>query len=82
MNSPTSEKSLIDLSAQLEQYDLHTDDGHTVCWNKHNKDHPRNWSFWAKAYTAIVISWLELFMTGISSSGVRITFFPISSLVS
>ncbi|GAB7355515.1 hypothetical protein MBLNU459_g6001t2 [Dothideomycetes sp. NU459] len=69
MESPSSERRLVDLDEQLKQHDLHTDDGRIVCWNESNKDHPRNWDFWDKAYTAILISWLELFMTGISSSG-------------
>lgn len=79
MDSPTSEKPLSDLDEQLERYDLHTDDGHTVCWNRTNEDHPRNWGIWAKAYTTILICWLELFMTGISSSGVSVSLYSLLS---
>lgn len=45
-------------------------DGHEVCWNDDAVDHPRNWKPSTKYYTTVVISWLELYMTGISSAGV------------
>ena len=48
-------------------------DGDKVCWNDDAVDHPRNWKPWTKYYTTIVISWLELYMTGISSAGVCLT---------
>lgn len=68
-DSPRSSRALLDLDDQLNHYGVHIKDEKTVCWNESNKEHPRNWGPWSKHYTAVLICWLELFMTGISSSG-------------
>jgi len=48
---------------------VHVDRNNRICWDEDAKRHPRNWGFGAKAYTAALISWLEMYMTAISSSG-------------
>ncbi|KAI5200015.1 hypothetical protein AUEXF2481DRAFT_3729 [Aureobasidium subglaciale EXF-2481] len=53
----------------LEKHGCHLEDGNTVCWNEDSKDHPRNWGLFAKCYTTVLIGWVELYMTGISSAG-------------
>lgn len=54
---------------QFEKYGVHIEDDNKVRWNDGARDHPRNWSPWSKYYSAAIISWLELYMTGISTSG-------------
>lgn len=68
LNSPSRTRESTD--NLLEQHGCHLEDGNTVCWNDDSKDHPRNWSLFAKCYTTVVICWVELYMTGISSAGV------------
>ncbi|SMR55103.1 unnamed protein product [Zymoseptoria tritici ST99CH_1A5] len=69
-STPSQSKESNDLSKeQLEQYGVRVGDDNKVFWSDGAKDHPRNWSPWSKYYSAIIISWLELYMTGISSSG-------------
>lgn len=70
MDSPNSSKELLNLDGQLEQHGVHIEDDNKICWNEANQDHPRNWGVFAKTYSTLVICWLELYMTGISSSGV------------
>jgi hypothetical protein len=41
-----------------------------VIWSSNSKDHPRNWGLWSKTYTVIVVTWLEAYMTAISTAGV------------
>lgn len=53
----------------LAHHGVHLD-GNEVRWNDDATDHPRNWNPFTKYYTTIVICWLELYMTGISSAGV------------
>lgn len=83
MNSSTSSRASSDLNELLKKENLHVEDENEneVCWDESNKDHPRNWGFWSKFYTAVVISWLELFMTGISSSGVRNPVKPLYAFI-
>ena len=71
MRSSHSSESTLHLNDTLKEYDVHLEDGDRVCWNHGNQDHPRNWGLWSKYYTVVVISWLEMYMTGISSSGVH-----------
>lgn len=70
MDSSNSSKELLNLDGQLEQHGVHIEDDNKICWNEANQDHPRNWGVSAKTYSTLVICWLELYMTGISSSGV------------
>ena len=70
MSSRNSSRVLLDLDDQLEKHDVHLEEDSKVCWNKTNSDHPRNWDVFSKYYTTVLICWLELYMTGISSSGV------------
>ncbi|KAF1344909.1 putative MFS multidrug transporter [Delphinella strobiligena] len=69
MDSPNSSKELLNLDGQLEEHGVHIEDDNKICWNEANQDHPRNWGVLAKTYSTLVICWLELYMTGISSSG-------------
>ena len=69
MNSSFSSEDPLVLQEQLREHDVHLD-GDRVHWNDTSKDHPRNWGPWSRYYTVVLISWLELFMTGMSSSGV------------
>lgn len=57
------------LNETLQEHGVHVE-GNRICWNKNARDHPRNWSPKTKYWTTIVICWLELYMTGISSAGV------------
>ncbi|CAD0029926.1 unnamed protein product, partial [Aureobasidium pullulans] len=61
LNSPSRTRESTD--NLLEQHGCHLEDGNTVCWNDDSKDHPRNWSLFAKCYTTVVICWVELYMT-------------------
>lgn len=56
---------------KLEQHGVHLENGDQLCWNENAHGHPRHWSAWTKTFSVVVICWLELFMTGISSAGVR-----------
>ncbi|CVL07697.1 related to multidrug resistant protein [Fusarium mangiferae] len=48
---------------------VHVDGDNRICWDEDADQHPRNWSFGTKTYTAALICWLEMYMTAISSSG-------------
>ncbi|KAG5753334.1 hypothetical protein H9Q70_004003 [Fusarium xylarioides] len=48
---------------------VHVDSDNRICWDEDADQHPRNWNFGTKAYTAALICWLEMYMTAISSSG-------------
>ncbi|KAH8178650.1 major facilitator superfamily protein [Sarocladium implicatum] len=48
---------------------VHFDSDNRICWDKDAEQHPRNWKFGTKTYTAALICWLEMYMTAISSSG-------------
>ena len=78
MDSPTSSKSLLDLDERLKHHGVHLEVEQKVCWNKANGDHPRNWGNFSKYYAVVLICWLELFMTGISTSGVSLSFRGLS----
>ncbi|PPJ58096.1 hypothetical protein CBER1_05310 [Cercospora berteroae] len=52
----------------LAKHGVHLKDNE-IRWNKDAEGHPRNWKPFTKWYTTIVICWLELYMTGISSAG-------------
>ncbi|KAF2212826.1 hypothetical protein CERZMDRAFT_40669 [Cercospora zeae-maydis SCOH1-5] len=52
----------------LSKHGVHVK-GKEICWKKDAADHPRNWNTATKWYTTLVICWLELYMTGISSAG-------------
>lgn len=56
---------------KLIQHGVHLENGDKLCWNDNADGHPRCWGAWTKALSVVVICWLELFMTGISSAGVR-----------
>lgn len=66
---PASSKERQNSKDQLDKYGVHIKDNNKVCWNDNAADHPRNWKPWSKYYSAVIIAWLELYMTGISSSG-------------
>lgn len=53
----------------LEEYDLHKNEKDEICWNTNNSQHPLNWKSWPKFYNAIVVIWLEFYMTVLSSAG-------------
>lgn len=72
LNSPSPSGTRQSTDNLLEQHGCHLEDGNTVCWNDDSKDHPRNWGPVAKCYTTIIICWVELYMTGISSAGVSV----------
>ena len=74
MSSSFSSENPLVLQEQLREHNVHLD-GDRIHWNDTSKDHPRNWGSWSRYYNVFLISWLELFMTGISSSGVRSIFF-------
>lgn len=59
------------MDEQLKKHGLHIGDDDRVCWNDDNKEHPRNWSLFAKTYNNANIIWLEFFMTAVSTAGVR-----------
>ncbi|EME38868.1 hypothetical protein DOTSEDRAFT_160582 [Dothistroma septosporum NZE10] len=72
MNSTNSSAEVLKSTndeSSLARYGVHLE-GNEVHWNDDASDHPRNWRPSTKYYSAIVISWLELYMTGISSAGV------------
>jgi len=69
--SETSSQTLTAHDDGLHAHGVHLKEDNVVDWNRDARDHPRNWKPWSKYYTVIVISWLELYMTGISSAGVR-----------
>ncbi|KAF4443039.1 multidrug resistant [Fusarium acutatum] len=48
---------------------VHVDSDNRICWDEDANQHPRNWNFGTKTYTAALICWLEMYMTAISSSG-------------
>ncbi|KAG5803369.1 hypothetical protein H9Q71_012047 [Fusarium xylarioides] len=48
---------------------VHVDSDNRICWDEDADQHPRNWNFGTKAYTAALICWLEMYMTAIGSSG-------------
>ncbi|KAL5589394.1 hypothetical protein FOVSG1_011261 [Fusarium oxysporum f. sp. vasinfectum] len=48
---------------------VHIDSDNHICWDEDADQHPRNWNFGTKTYTAALICWLEMYMTAISSSG-------------
>ncbi|KAF4494995.1 multidrug resistant [Fusarium agapanthi] len=48
---------------------VHLDGDNRICWDEDADQHPRNWNFGTKTYTAALICWLEMYMTAISSSG-------------
>ena len=68
--SSSSSGTMKSVDESLEQHGVHLEDDNQIEWNEDAKDHPRRWIPWAKYYTTIVISWVELYMTGISSAGV------------
>lgn len=51
---------------------VHIDSDNHICWDEDADQHPRNWNFGTKTYTAALICWLEMYMTAISSSGVSL----------
>lgn len=55
---------------KLRQHGVHLENGDQLCWNDNADGHPRHWGARAKTFSILVICWLELFMTGISSAGV------------
>ena len=50
---------------------IRTEDGY-VDWDPTNARHPRNWNAWAKCYNVALISWLEMYQTALSTSGVSL----------
>ena len=40
-----------------------------VQWERHNEDHPRNWSLSKKSFNTFVIIFLDFFTTSISTAG-------------
>ncbi|KAI1046548.1 hypothetical protein LB505_013360 [Fusarium chuoi] len=48
---------------------VHVDSDNRISWDEDADQHPRNWNFGTKTYTAALICWLEMYMTAISSSG-------------
>ena len=58
------------LDKALHDAGLKQNDEGKVDWQDDAKQHPRNWRHFSKIYTVIVVTWLEFFMTAISSSGV------------
>lgn len=66
---------LKDKDGALAKHGVHLKDNE-IRWNKDAEGHPRNWKPFTKWYTTIVICWLELYMTGISSAGVRLHHSP------
>lgn len=68
-SSNSSAEELKSSNDALLRHGVHLD-GNEVRWNEDAADHPRNWKSFTKIYTTVVISWLELYMTGISSAGV------------
>ena len=55
---------------QLHKHGLKAVEANRVGWADDSRDHPRNWRVWTKCYTAVVVTWLEAYMTAISSAGV------------
>lgn len=51
---------------------VHIDSEKHICWDEDAEQHPRNWKSRTKAYTTVLICWLEMYMTAISSSGVSL----------
>lgn len=51
---------------------VHVDSDNRISWDEDADQHPRNWNFGTKTYTAALICWLEMYMTAISSSGVSL----------
>lgn len=58
------------LDEVLKGRGVHLEDENRICWNEDARSHPRNWGIGTKIYTTVLVSWLELFVTAISSSGV------------
>lgn len=59
-----------ELKQMLDHYGVRLRDDAVVDWQDDSKDKPRNWAPWKKFYNALLISWLEMLMTGISTAGV------------
>lgn len=45
------------------------DDENVICWDDDSKDLPLNWSVWPKVYNNAVVTFLEFYMTAISTAG-------------
>lgn len=58
-----------DLEECLGSHDLQLTKSNVVGWKSDSKDYPQNWSSWPKCYTLIIVTWLEFYMTALSSSG-------------
>jgi len=64
------EQNDAELSKRLDHSGITLGGDDLVHWRDDSKDRPRNWTPWKKFYNALLISWLELLMTGISTAGV------------
>ncbi|KAF4964075.1 hypothetical protein FSARC_7977 [Fusarium sarcochroum] len=57
------------LEDAVKEKGVHVDSDNRICWDQDAEEHPHNWNFGTKIYTAALICWLEMYMTAISSSG-------------
>lgn len=69
---PTPTKGALEDAVQGKG--VHVNSDNRISWDEDAEQHPRNWNFATKTYTAGLICWLEMYMTAISSSGVSILF--------
>ena len=61
-----------ELDKKLEHNGVRLGDDAVVHWQDDSKEKPRNWTPWKKFYNALLISWLETLMTGVSTAGVSL----------
>lgn len=57
------------ISEILKENDLQFNADGKLVWDESSAEFPRNWSRYQKIFSVVLVSWLELYMTAISSSG-------------
>ena len=75
VDSLTNEKRP-NLTTELNSHGLQFGRDDFVEWKPDEKQHPRNWNLSKKAFNVGLVWCFEIWMTAISSSGVRYLLFP------
>lgn len=66
----TDDESHNKLDKLLHEHGLHRskDDANVICWDEDSKDLPLNWTLWPKVYNNVIMTFMEFYMTAISTA--------------